>query len=157
MYSDLFESALRILGSNSSLKYFSRMWRQDQQGLLTKPFGKSTFTRSSRGRVIFKSHRITWRKNSFVIVEYNIFFIKGHFLYKDWKLFLTETYNRNCAYNSDKRKFCIFFSFFTPTTFSESFLTAVFFETGAMLTPTKSRNGTNCGSGGSFQSYLTHS
>ena len=30
-------------------------------------------------------------------------------------------------------------------------LTAVFFETGAMLTPTKSRNGTNCGSGGSFQ------
>ena len=36
-------------------------------------------------------------------------------------------------------------------------LTAVFFETGAMLTPTKSRNGTNCGSGGSFQSYLTHS
>ena len=40
----------------------------------------------------------------------------------------------------------------------ESFqLTAVFFETGAMLTPTKSQNGTNCGSGGSFQSYLTHS
>ena len=37
------------------------------------------------------------------------------------------------------------------------YLTAVFFETGAMLTPTKSRNGTNCGSGGSFQSYLTHS
>ena len=36
-------------------------------------------------------------------------------------------------------------------------LTAVFFETGAMLTPTKSQNGTNCGSGGSFQSYLTHS
>ena len=31
-------------------------------------------------------------------------------------------------------------------------LTAVFFETGAMLTPTKSQNGTNCGSGGSFQS-----
>ena len=31
------------------------------------------------------------------------------------------------------------------------FLTAVFFETGAMLTPSKSRNGTNCGSGGSFQ------
>ena len=38
-----------------------------------------------------------------------------------------------------------------------SYLTAVFFETGAMLTPTKSQNGTNCGSGGSFQSYLTHS
>ena len=36
-------------------------------------------------------------------------------------------------------------------------LTAVFFETGAMLTPTKSQNGTNCGSRGSFQSYLTHS
>ena len=36
-------------------------------------------------------------------------------------------------------------------------LTAVFFETGAMLTPTKSQNKTNCGSGGSFQSYLTHS
>ena len=36
-------------------------------------------------------------------------------------------------------------------------LTAVFFETGAMLTPTKSQNGTNCGSGGLFQSYLTHS
>ena len=36
-------------------------------------------------------------------------------------------------------------------------LTAVFFETGAMLTPTKSQNGTDCGSGGSFQSYLTHS
>ena len=36
-------------------------------------------------------------------------------------------------------------------------LTAVFFETGATLTPTKSRNGTNCGSGGLFQSYLTHS
>ena len=36
-------------------------------------------------------------------------------------------------------------------------LTAVFFETGAMLTPPKSQNGTNCGSGGSFQSYLTHS
>ena len=31
-------------------------------------------------------------------------------------------------------------------------LTAVFFETGAMLTPTKSRNVTKCGSGGSFQS-----
>ena len=39
----------------------------------------------------------------------------------------------------------------------KNYLTAVFFETGAMLTPTKSRNGTNCGSGGSFQSYLTHS
>ena len=37
------------------------------------------------------------------------------------------------------------------------YLTAVFFETGAMLTPTKSQNGTNCGSRGSFQSYLTHS
>ena len=36
-------------------------------------------------------------------------------------------------------------------------LTAVFFETGAMLTPTKSQKGTNCGSGGLFQSYLTHS
>ena len=36
-------------------------------------------------------------------------------------------------------------------------LTAVFFETGAMLTPTKSQNGTNYGSGGSFQSYLTSS
>ena len=34
----------------------------------------------------------------------------------------------------------------------ECHLTAVFFETGAMLTPTKSQNGTNCGSGGSFQS-----
>ena len=31
-------------------------------------------------------------------------------------------------------------------------LTAVFFETGAMSTPTKLRNVTNCGSGGSFQS-----
>ena len=31
-------------------------------------------------------------------------------------------------------------------------LTAVFFETGAMSTPTKSQNVTNCGSGGSFQS-----
>ena len=39
----------------------------------------------------------------------------------------------------------------------KNILTAVFFETGAMLTPTKSQNGTNCGSGGSFQSYLTHS
>ena len=36
-------------------------------------------------------------------------------------------------------------------------LTAVFFETGAMPTPTKSQNLTNCGWGGSFQSYLTHS
>ena len=36
-------------------------------------------------------------------------------------------------------------------------ITAVFFETGAMLNPTKSQNGTNCASGGSFQSYLTHS
>ena len=32
------------------------------------------------------------------------------------------------------------------------YLTAVFFETGAMSTPTKSQNVTNCGSGGSFQS-----
>ena len=32
------------------------------------------------------------------------------------------------------------------------YLTAVFFETGAMSTPTKSRNVTNCGSGGLFQS-----
>ena len=39
----------------------------------------------------------------------------------------------------------------------DNYLTAVFFETGAMLTPTKSQNGTNCGSGGLFQSYLTHS
>ena len=31
-------------------------------------------------------------------------------------------------------------------------LTAVFFETGAMSTPTKSQNVTNCGSGGLFQS-----
>ena len=31
-------------------------------------------------------------------------------------------------------------------------LTAVFFETGAMSTPTKSQNVTNCGLGGSFQS-----
>ena len=30
------------------------------------------------------------------------------------------------------------------------YLTAVFFETGAMSTPTKSRNVTNCGSGGLF-------
>ena len=29
-------------------------------------------------------------------------------------------------------------------------LTAVFFETGAMSTPTKSQNVTNCGSGGLF-------
>ena len=29
-------------------------------------------------------------------------------------------------------------------------LTAVFFETGAMSTPTKSQNVTNCGSGGFF-------
>ena len=37
-------------------------------------------------------------------------------------------------------------------------LTAVFFlETGAMLTPTKLQNPTNCGWGCSFQSYLTHS
>ena len=36
------------------------------------------------------------------------------------------------------------------------YLTAVFFETGAMSTPTKSQNPTNCGWGGSFQSYLTH-
>ena len=36
-------------------------------------------------------------------------------------------------------------------------LTAVFFETGSMTTPTKSPNLTKCGSGGSFQSYLTHS
>ena len=36
-------------------------------------------------------------------------------------------------------------------------LTAVFFETGAMLTPTKSQNPTNCGWGCSFQSYWTHS
>ena len=40
---------------------------------------------------------------------------------------------------------------------TNNYLTAVFFETGAMLTPTKSQNGTNCGSRGSFQSYLTHS
>ena len=39
----------------------------------------------------------------------------------------------------------------------QGYLTAVFFETGAMSTPTKSQNGTDCGSGGSFQSYLTHS
>ena len=31
-------------------------------------------------------------------------------------------------------------------------LTALFFETGAMSTPTKSQNATNCGLGGSFQS-----
>ena len=37
------------------------------------------------------------------------------------------------------------------------YLIAVFFETGAMSTPTKSRNVTKCGSGGSFHSYLTHS
>ena len=36
-------------------------------------------------------------------------------------------------------------------------LTAVFFETGAMGTPTKLQNPTNCGWGSSFQSYLTHS
>ena len=36
-------------------------------------------------------------------------------------------------------------------------LTAVSFETGAMPTPTKSQILTNCGSGGLFQSYLTHS
>ena len=36
-------------------------------------------------------------------------------------------------------------------------LTAVIFETGTMLTPTKSRNPTICGWGSSFQSYLTHS
>ena len=41
--------------------------------------------------------------------------------------------------------------------YKSSFLTAVFFETGAMPTPTKSRNPTNCGWGGLFQSYLTHS
>ena len=40
---------------------------------------------------------------------------------------------------------------------SRNYLTAVFFETGAMSTPTKSQNPTNCGWGGSFQSYLTHS
>ena len=35
-------------------------------------------------------------------------------------------------------------------------LTAGFFETGAMPTPTKSQNPTICGWAGSFQSYLTH-
>ena len=127
MYSDLFESALRILWSNSSLKYFSRMWRQDQQGLLTKPFGKSTFTRSSRGRVIFKSHRITWRKNSFVIVEYKIFFIKGHFLYKDWKLFLTKTYNRNCALQQRQEKVLYFLFLFHYYNIFRQFLKWSFF------------------------------
>ena len=34
---------------------------------------------------------------------------------------------------------------------------SIFFETGAMRTPTKLQNPTNCGWGGSFQSYLTHS
>ena len=47
----------------------------------------------------------------------------------------------------------IFFSIYTVATH----LTAGFFETGAMPTPTKSQNPTNCGWGGSFQSYLTHS
>ena len=36
-------------------------------------------------------------------------------------------------------------------------LTAVFFETGAMPVPTKSRNPTICGSGDPFHSYLAHS
>ena len=36
--------------------------------------------------------------------------------------------------------------------YDSKYLTAVFFETGAMSTPTKSQNVTNCGSGGSFQS-----
>ena len=36
-------------------------------------------------------------------------------------------------------------------------LTAVFFETGAMPVPTKSRNPTICGWGDPFHSYLTHS
>ena len=38
-----------------------------------------------------------------------------------------------------------------------AYLTAVFFETGAMPVPTKSRNPTICGSGDPFHSYLTHS
>ena len=49
--------------------------------------------------------------------------------------------------------------FFLHIIFLESWqmhLTAVFFETGAKTTPTKSRNPTNCGWGGLFQSYLTH-
>ena len=45
----------------------------------------------------------------------------------------------------------------TPTPVQVRTFNSSFFETGAMLTPTKSQNGTNCGSGGSFQSYLTHS
>ena len=36
-------------------------------------------------------------------------------------------------------------------------LTAVFFETGAMPVPTKSRNPTICGSGDPFHSYLAQS
>ena len=36
-----------------------------------------------------------------------------------------------------------------------TYLTAVFFETGAMPVQTKSRNPTVCGWGGPFHSYLT--
>ena len=43
----------------------------------------------------------------------------------------------------------------TPTFIND--LTAVFFETGAMPVPTKSRNPTLCGSGDPFHSYLAHS
>ena len=109
------KSALSLLWSNSSLKYFCRMWRQDQQGLLTKPFGKSTFTRSSRGRLFTNPTKLLsgkihlWLLSTKYLVWRNIFYVST---YKDWKLFLTETYNRNCVLhydNSEKRKFCIFF------------------------------------------------
>ena len=38
--------------------------------------------------------------------------------YKDWKLFLPETYKRNCAMRQRQEKVLCFF--FTPTTFSEN-------------------------------------
>ena len=41
--------------------------------------------------------------------------------------------------------------------FLSDLLTAVFFETGAMPVPTKSRNPTICGSGDPFHSYLAQS
>ena len=49
---------------------------------------------------------------------------------------------------------CKFCPGFSPWHFC-TYLTAVFFETGAMSVPTKSQNPTICGWGDSFQSYLT--
>ena len=101
-------------------------------------------------------------------LEWNVHEVESKLELEDMKR--TQTYvvakkmTRSCQKTYENKMFVDLtqqcFALITQVNFPDNILnfhlTAVSFETGAMSTPTKSQNRTNCGWGGLFQSYLTY-